>query len=433
MRQKSDNVAILTQHHQGSETIIAALIHAFGRWSGNVPRHILAIFVSVFGGCSTHPLTDDVTDLSTHAIVDKVRCEAREKIQSLLDENSFAEGNQRVKLIVASIENIKKLEGKDLELDRTDIKRSESELRARLAENKAERAALTQKTQIVLAKIKNTPTDATGAHIQSARIAATSDQLEKDWLDLERKTKKLDDDILLHNVLDKRYLLARTKFDNSVSREQAKLGDYASVSKFLGHQIALNFRFDITETNNAAVNGSAIWPIPFGTVTLGGGAGEIRERQSIRNVRIAATFGELLDLKVCGAEAAVADRKARRYPIVGKIGLDEVLDQYFEIQKTAKFTNDKEKFTHAIEFSTTINASLTPEITIARVNKYTVGGDLTIGAKRLDIHEVTVLLAPIAPSAEPDKITRVQLVASDEPLLPSTSAGSQATQLGAQP
>src|SRR5262245_10051850 len=45
-------------------------------------------------GCSNHPLVDDRTDLSTREVIQKVRCEAREKIDEHLGSKGYETHNR---------------------------------------------------------------------------------------------------------------------------------------------------------------------------------------------------------------------------------------------------------------------------------------------------------------------------------------------------
>ena len=96
-------------------------------------------------------------------------------------------------------------------------------------------------------------------------------------------------------------------------------------------EIAYNFKFTITENNNAG--GSAIFSLPFtnGTFTLGIGAGEDRQRSGERNLLMAETFKDLR-----GEDCRVqADRENWKYPITGTVGLKETIGTFVGLLQRA--------------------------------------------------------------------------------------------------
>lgn len=110
---------------------------------------------------------------------------------------------------------------------------------------------------------------------------------------------------------------------------------------------------------------------------------------------------------------------AQRYPISGRIGLDEVIDQYIVIQKRTKLSAAAEPsaqtYKSVITFTTTIEGSLKPSITVTRASGQKFSGSSTLMGQRQDIHEVTVVLVPPPSTKSPDadQVVNVRILNSE--------------------
>ena len=108
-----------------------------------------------------------------------------------------------------------------------------------------------------------------------------------------------------------------------------------------------------------------------------------------------------------------------RYPIVGRVGLNEVIEQYIAIGETAEFVKDKnaEAYTDKIKFTTIIGAGVKPKITIGQAAGHSFTGNFDLSGTRKDIHEVLVSLSleTITPTdSDGDKITKVLILKEPE-------------------
>ena len=152
----------------------------------------------------------------------------------------------------------------------------------------------------------------------------------------------------------------------------------------------LTFRFEITENNDATVDGTIVWPIHMGSFTLGFDAGNKQERKTRRNVELATTFRELMAGECLGDGGQPKSRSARLYPVTGHIGVDELVDQYLMLSEVDQTKSGKEVFKDTLTFTTTVNGGISPSVKLTRVSPSSVAINGNLSVKRTDIHEVTV-------------------------------------------
>ncbi|MEM8972442.1 MAG: hypothetical protein AAGD43_10320 [Pseudomonadota bacterium] len=178
---------------------------------------------------------------------------------------------------------------------------------------------------------------------------------------------------------------------------------------------------EINENNGASVDATYTWPIHLGTFALNLKAADTKDRLHEREVRLASTFGQILD-RECGDAKGLEGEDNRipsRYPIEGRIGIAEVVNQYFTVQRNAEFAAKEGYFGSLIRFTTDLTGSVTPTFKVAPLPQEMLEASGMIGGGRKDIHEVTIRIVPPAkPSAVVDKITKVQIVGNDGSLLP---------------
>jgi hypothetical protein len=126
---------------------------------------------------------------------------------------------------------------------------------------------------------------------------------------------------------------------------------------------------------------------------LGYDIGDKKQRFSERTIKIAATFGELYRLECLGEASANHEVLTKKYPIQGSIGLDEVFNSYIDIGKNGKFDTGGESYTDTIRFTTSINGSIKPSVTLAKAGR-TITAEADLTATRKDVHELKVFLTP---------------------------------------
>jgi hypothetical protein len=182
--------------------------------------------------------------------------------------------------------------------------------------------------------------------------------------------------------------------------------------------IVYNFSFDIAETNDLQFEANAGNLISGGTFGLGGGLGATRVRGNIRSFTVTDSFGTLVEEinpSYCNFEAPGPNFI---YPIVGRIGLAEMVNTFVDLTLfhglTEKADGGKPKIpllhrgpptmADTLTFTTTLSASATPKIELAPLtNRFRlVDASLTSANTRADKHQVIVGLGlPNAPVSEP--------------------------------
>ncbi|MCC0036366.1 MAG: hypothetical protein H6887_14025 [Hoeflea sp.] len=106
--------------------------------------------------------------------------------------------------------------------------------------------------------------------------------------------------------------------------------------------IAYDFTIDITEKNANSVGLNLLNPFSNGKRTLGIGGGIERQRQNSRNFRVADRFGDLarnLSDEYCAVKVR---QKNHIYPMLGKIGLAEVIDTFIDLNQSGNIAPKEE-------------------------------------------------------------------------------------------
>jgi hypothetical protein len=182
---------------------------------------------------------------------------------------------------------------------------------------------------------------------------------------------------------------------------------------------AIGFDFTLTGTENNDTRAAANFRYPLwdGVFNLGVSAGNTRERQNERKLRVGHTFIELYDQtrkEVCDRIAAGTGNLI--YPITGKIGLEELINTFYLLNRpynenlylpverhgpvdvayknlVSKNLADVGKLTDTLMFTTTLSAGATPSITLnpipARAFRL-ADANLELIAKRTDVHKVAI-------------------------------------------
>lgn len=336
-------------------------------------------------GCSIHPLPDRVTGLSTYEIVHKIRCEARETIKQLFESSGLSA--QAPSLLLADTE-IKSSSRQITKLQDDLAKLSRKLKRLEIEDGELEdiSAGLRKRVEAKEAKIKAAKSEQLVAEAQKSDSSIVSDYNNF----ATRKTDHLRE--MSAYDTQRRLVTARIMdLEDKLALDTDTRSDkYKALVEFLGIGLVYNFRFQITENNDATAKGSFSWPVSLGTVSLGYDIGEKKSRLAEREVKLVVTFGELIQMN-CDP---VPQEASFRYPISGKIGLDEVIHQYMAVAKDSKFKTAGESYRDKIQFTTTLNGSVNPGFSLVRVSGVRLGSDATLGARRDDLHEVTILLYP---------------------------------------
>lgn len=389
-------------------------------------RIILIMAVgTILSSCTTHPLQNDVTRLPLSDIIHKITCEAKEALVGLLEKkklggrrNEFEKANKDLKALTKRVLKPRQKEG-------TQLNKARKELLTTKALHDSEENAI---LNILIIESKKNP-NSTNVDLQ--------DRLKH----LDRVYEKYLRDLAEHIRAVGRYnrdlATAQSRVDAATTATKKRLRQFAPL---YNHQMAYSFRFRAVETNAATALASYRFPVHLGTLTIGvspPGLSDTKERDGERNAKLVVSFEDLHGTE-CDDAPPQADRlRAMRYPIKGKIGLEEVITQYFAIlnrgkngQDNAQESDDEEDrekakkvfaktdaYTDTIIFTTTLTASVTPSVILNPTAQELLNGSLAISGTRKDTHSVTVSLS--APDSDDgdrdqDKITRVQIIRDDD-------------------
>jgi hypothetical protein len=196
--------------------------------------------------------------------------------------------------------------------------------------------------------------------------------------------------------------------------------------KFGSAAIAYNFTFDMTEINNLDPAWDGIAGIPHGTFGLGATAGVDRTRHSIRSFTVSDNFASLLtNVPSTYCQARTEREPNYLYPIVGKIGLDEMISTFIDVDQFDNLTKtDKTPpaISDSIEFQTNLSLGVTPSVVLTPVTKALTTKDAMFGIvnKRQDSHKVIIGLS-LDDTAKPPS-TLLWLISSPKKTSPSENA-----------
>ena len=367
-------------------------------------------FCGLVAGCSIHPIPEDVTRLSAHDIVRKIRCEAKEITEALYSERrlyelqpALDESDQELKTLTKTLGEIN---AKTIEL-----KRKQDELARKRVENSAAYRIIINKIDEVIRQQTDKENFSSDTANRIERLKEEIEQLNNERESLNREKQNLERD-------DRANIRRKVMTEVLIEQETARRKKLKKIIEFNSTVVGYNFAFEITENADATAGGTFVWPIHLGSITLGVGLGDKKQRFSDRTIKLSTTFGDLIKMDDCIADEG---RGSFRYPIAGRIGLDEVIKQYVLINedKYSKLSaTKKDIYTDTIRFTTEINGSLNPSFSIAPALGRTISADLTLSADRKDIHEVVVSIIPYK-AKTPTKPTPVQIVNIGE--FPKTS------------
>lgn len=189
------------------------------------------------------------------------------------------------------------------------------------------------------------------------------------------------------------YTFDRTQFMRLGSQPRLMLAKVGSSA------IAYNFTFDMSEINDLDPAWDGIAGIPNGTFGLGITAGVDRTRHSIRSFTVSDTFvGLLTNVSSDYCKNRTPKGPNYLYPIVGKIGVDEMIDTFIDtslFDNLAKSDKGPPAISDSIEFQTNLSLGITPSVALTRVTSRltTKGATFGIVNKRQDSHKVIVGLS----------------------------------------
>ncbi|MGX1787392.1 hypothetical protein ACWIGM_11660 [Bosea sp. NPDC055332] len=196
-----------------------------------------------------------------------------------------------------------------------------------------------------------------------------------------------------------RRMVLKTINLNAVSKQKYSKQTSFFIDYFRNAAIAYSFTFDMTEVNDFGGSTSFLKPIFRGTESIGLSAGLNRSRNNTRTFTIADKFGELIDtVKDDYCEGKFAPEKissSLTYPITGRIGLAEMIDNFVDMSLFGSLSDakgDAPTIADSLEFVTRVYGSATPRIELAalRNDAALVGANAGIEVSRTDKHRVII-------------------------------------------
>jgi hypothetical protein len=162
--------------------------------------------------------------------------------------------------------------------------------------------------------------------------------------------------------------------------------------------IAFDFSFDITEENTGSGAADPIKLITNGAAGLGLSASADFRRENLRHFIVSDTAQDLLENKqlVCGPDSRSSNYV---YPITGKIGIEELVSTFFELNEIKSLAPDKATstvFADTLTFTTTLTGSASPHVIVAPTgNRWGLASlaDVTASGSRLDKHALIIGLS----------------------------------------
>jgi hypothetical protein len=194
---------------------------------------------------------------------------------------------------------------------------------------------------------------------------------------------------------------------NPQMRTRMNAHERAIYDKYIQTGIAYDFSFDITEDNGASGGADPVRFITNGSVGVGLSAGGDFKRQNIRHFIVSETAKDLLEngdigypmedgQRGCGADYRSPNFA---YPIAGKIGIDELISTFFDLNEIRNLSPDKSTstvFADQLTFTTTLSGSVSPHVIVAPVGNgwgLLSPASITAGGSRLDKHALIIGLS----------------------------------------
>ena len=217
-----------------------------------------------------------------------------------------------------------------------------------------------------------------------------ANRLERDQLKTRDILGRFPNDLSLMSRKEKRELILKYGLD------QKGLELFSTIKTT---SIVFDFTFNITETNDNSINVEFRYPFlnPAGLFTLGLNGGKKLVRKAERKFKITTTAEALaqegLDDKYC--DNMQAQHENLIYPITGKIGMEEVVTTFIELQLGISTPQNAKELTDTLTFTTTLSATATPKISLDPITdqKFRLASaEGTFGETRVDIHKVAVAI-----------------------------------------
>jgi hypothetical protein len=170
--------------------------------------------------------------------------------------------------------------------------------------------------------------------------------------------------------------------------------------------IAYDFSFDITEDDGASAAADPIKLFTNGIAGVGLSASGDYKRENLRHFIVSETAQDLLENPRLLCPSDYKDSNYA-YPISGKIGIDELISTFFDLNESKKLaenksvsssgaTSDSTVFADSLTFTTTVMGSVSPHVIVTPTgNRWGLASAASLGAsgQRIDKHGLIIGLS----------------------------------------
>ncbi|WP_407175472.1 hypothetical protein [Bradyrhizobium sp. STM 3562] len=172
----------------------------------------------------------------------------------------------------------------------------------------------------------------------------------------------------------------------------------AIYDRYIKTGIAYDFSFDITEDDGASGAADPIKLFTNGAAGLGLSASGDFKRENLRHFVVSETAEDLLENRQlnCGPDYKTANYT---YPIAGKIGIDELVSTFFDVNEVRNLSPDKTNatvFADTLTFTTTFIGSASPHVIVTPTGThwgFASAASLGVSGSRIDKHALIIGLS----------------------------------------
>ena len=157
-------------------------------------------------------------------------------------------------------------------------------------------------------------------------------------------------------------------------------------------------RFDITEDDGASGAADPIKLFTNGIAGIGLSASGDFKRENLRHFVVSETAQDLLENRQldCGPDYKSSNYT---YPIAGKIGIDELISTFFDVNEIRNLAPDKTTstvFADTLTFTTTLTGSASPHVIVTPTGNrwgFAAAASLSASGSRVDKHALIIGLS----------------------------------------
>jgi hypothetical protein len=187
-------------------------------------------------------------------------------------------------------------------------------------------------------------------------------------------------------------------WDTNVRAHLVNAHERAVYDQYIKTGIAYDFTFDITEDDGAPGAADPIKLFTNGIAGIGLSASGDFKRENLRHFVVSETAQDLLENRQldCGPDYKSSNYT---YPIAGKIGIDELISTFFDVNEIRNLAPDKTTstvFADTLTFTTTLTGSASPHVIVTPTGNrwgFAAAASLSASGSRVDKHALIIGLS----------------------------------------